>query len=244
MFEKIITSVHNPRVKDAVRLRAARHRGKQDRIVIDGAREIGRALGAGVQVLEAFVCEAVCMDGDSRQAVQQLQQSGRPIWNVTEEVFAKLAFGERNEGVLVVAETPRITLADLKPRGVGPIAVIEGVEKPGNVGAILRSADAAGVAAVFTVPVCTATSEAALAWLRRRGARIFAARVDAQLDYTAAGLSENAAIVLGSEAEGLSAYWHAADVTAIRLSMRGTVDSLNVSATAAVLFYEAQRSRD
>jgi TrmH family RNA methyltransferase len=262
----IITSVHNPRVKDAVRLRAARHRGKQDRFLIDGAREIGRALSAGVAVVEAFVCEPLCTTVDSRQAVQQLEQTGRPLWKVTEEVFAKLAFGERNEGALVVAETPQTSLADLRPRDVGPIAVIEGVEKPGNVGAILRSADAAGVAAVivanaatdlfnpnciraslgaiFTVPVCAATAEAALAWLRQRGARIFAARVDARLDYTVAGLSENAAIVLGSEAEGLSAHWHAADVTAIRLPMRGTVDSLNVSATAAVLFYEARRPKN
>jgi TrmH family RNA methyltransferase len=266
MFEKIITSIHNPRVKDAVRLRTARHRGKQARILIDGAREIGRALGAGVCVVEAFVCPSLCTGVDSRQAMQQLEQTGRPLWSVTEHVFAKLAFGERNDGVLVVAETPQLALADLKPRAAGPIAVIEGVEKPGNVGAILRSADAAGLAAVivadpatdlynpnciraslgavFTVPVCTATSEAALVWLRQRGMRIFAARVDASLDYSAAGLSKESAIVLGSEADGLSAIWQAPDVTAIRLPMRGAVDSLNVSATAAVLFYEAQRPKN
>jgi TrmH family RNA methyltransferase len=266
MPEKSITSLQNPRVKDAVRLRSARHRGKQDRLLIDGVREIGRAIRAGISPVEAFVCPSLCTSADSRHAVGLLEQSGCQVWSVTEDVFAKLAFGERHDGVLVVAHAPQVTLADMKPRGAGPIAVIEGVEKPGNVGAILRSADAAGLAAVivadpatdlynpnciraslgaiFTIPVCTATSAATGAWLRQRGTRMFAARVEASLDYTAADLSGEVAIILGSEAGGLSSQWHAADVTAIRLPMRGAVDSLNVSATAAILFYEAQRRRD
>lgn len=266
MPDNHITSLQNPRVKDAVRLRSSRHRGKQDRILIDGAREISRAIGAGISPVEAFVCPPLCTSADSRHAAELLRQSGCQVWNVTKEVFAKLAFGERDDGVLVVAQPPQVTLADLKPRGNGVIAVIEGVEKPGNVGAILRSADAAGVAAVivadpatdlynpnciraslgaiFTMPVCTATSAAACAWLRQRGTRMFAARVDASLEYTAADLTGNVAIILGSEADGLSRHWHAEDVTAIRLPMRGVVDSLNVAASAAILFYEAQRRRD
>jgi TrmH family RNA methyltransferase len=265
MPENSITSLQNPRVKDAVRLRSARHRGKQDRILIDGAREICRAIDSGVSLVEAFVCLPLCTSPDSLQAAELAERSGCPVWNVTEEVFAKIAFGERHEGVLVVARTPQVSLAALKPRGSGPIAVLEGVEKPGNVGAILRSADAAGVAAVvvadpatdlynpnciraslgaiFTLPVCTATSAAARDWLRQRGARMFAARVDATLDYAAADLRGEAAIILGSEADGLSPGWNAVDVTAIRLPMRGAVDSLNVSATAAVLFYEVLRQR-
>jgi TrmH family RNA methyltransferase len=145
------------------------------------------------------------------------------------------------------------------------IAVIESVEKPGNVGAILRSADGAGVDAVviadprtdlfnpntiraslgtvFDQNVCTASGEETLAWLRRLNVTAYAARPDAEQLYTQADYRRGAAIVLGSEAEGLSELWRGAGVAGIRLPMRGIADSLNVSATAAVLFYEAQRQR-
>jgi TrmH family RNA methyltransferase len=252
-------------VKEAVRLRTGRHRAKQERILVDGAREIQQALAAGVQPVEAFICESLCRTDDARRAAEMLSASGGDVWQVTPEVFAKLAFGERDDGVLLVAQTPSASLAAFEPRGAGPIAVIEGIEKPGNVGAVLRSADAAGVAglivaepvtdlfnpnciraslgAVFRVPVCTASSAETLAWLRARELAIFAARVDGRLDYTAAPLAAKCAIVLGSEAAGLSPAWYGADVTAIRLPMRGAVDSLNISATAAVLFYESLRQR-
>lgn len=265
MNSRSITSLTNPRVKEAVRLRTGRHRAKQGRMLVDGAREIKRALAAGVRPTEAFVCESLCRTDESQQTVKLLAASGCDAWQVTPEVFAKIAFGERDDGVLLVAETPASTLAALRPRGNGPIAVIEGIEKPGNVGAVLRSADAAGVAAVivaepvtdlfnpnciraslgavFRVPVCTATSEETLEWLRERRLALFAARVDGRLDYTAAPLAGGCAIVLGSEADGLSSAWYGDDVTAIRLPMRGAVDSLNISAAAAVLFYESLRQR-
>ncbi len=265
MADRIITSLHNPRVKDAIRLRSARHRHKQQRFLIDGARELARAIAAGVPLVESFVCVSLCTSPESRSALGLLKQAPGELWQVSESVFAKLAFGDRAEGLLAVARTPNASLAELRPRGTGPIAVIEGVEKPGNVGAILRTADAAGVSAVlvadpatdiynpnciraslgavFSMPLCATTSAAVLEWLRQRGTRMFAARVDGKLDYAAADLSGKVAIVLGSEAEGLSPAWQAADVTAIRLPMAGAVDSLNVSATAAVLFYESLRQR-
>jgi TrmH family RNA methyltransferase len=145
------------------------------------------------------------------------------------------------------------------------VAVLEGVEKPGNAGAVLRSADAAGVSAVivadartdlfnpnairaslgaiFSLPVCEATSADALAWLRQRRFAVFAARVDGAVPYTQADYRGPAAIVLGSEAAGLSPVWTGDDIQAVRLPMLGVVDSLNVSAAAAVLFYEARRQR-
>jgi TrmH family RNA methyltransferase len=188
------------------------------------------------------------------------------IWEVPAEVFQKMAFGQRHDGVLAVAETPRRTLFELEPAGRGPIVVLEGLEKPGNVGAVLRSADGAGAAAVivaqprtdlynpnciraslgtvFTMPVCTTTTQEALAWLRQRGTRIFAARMDAKRTYTEVNLGDNAAVVLGNEADGLSQAWHAADITAIKLPMHGRADSLNVSAASAVLLYEALRQTE
>jgi TrmH family RNA methyltransferase len=145
------------------------------------------------------------------------------------------------------------------------VAVLEGVEKPGNVGAVLRSADAAGVSAViladprtdlynpnairaslgtiFTMPVCEAASGDVLARLREHECMILAARVDGAVPYTEVDYRRPTAIVLGSEAAGLSPIWTGDDIRAVRLPMRGVADSLNVSVTAAVLFYEALRQR-
>ena len=260
-----ITSLQNPRVKDAVRLRDARHRQKQGRILIDGARELARALGAGVRMLEVLVCEAHCRGGEARELLLQLPGCGAEIVQVAEPVFEKLAFGSRTEGVLGVAETPRPTLDGLELPEDPLVAVLEGVEKPGNVGAVIRSADAAGLDAVlvadprtdlynpnairaslgtiFTVPIAEGTSDEILPWLRRRKIAVFAARVDGSLAYTEADFRSPAAIVLGSEAEGLSPAWQSDEVTPIRLPMLGAADSLNVSAAAAVIFYEALRQR-
>lgn len=275
MPKPVITSVHNPRVNEALKLRDRRHRNQQQRFLIDGARELHRALAAGVELMEVFVCESLCESEESRQVLAQLTGpaaaagSGSAVavdlWHVAPPVFGKLAFGDRAEGVVAVArQTPR-NLADLVLPAAPLVAVLEGVEKPGNVGAVLRSADGAGVDAlviadggtdlynpnviraslgtIFQVPVCGAGSAETLAWLRGRGFQMFAARLDATLDYTAAEFRGPTAIVLGSEAAGLSPVWSAADVTPIRLPMRGIADSLNVSATAAVLFYEVLRQR-
>jgi RNA methyltransferase, TrmH family len=282
----IITSLQNPRVKDAVRLRDRRHREKQGRIVIDGARELGRAIQGGVKLIEAFVCGPLCQGDDARRLLDTLPQCGGEVWHVTEAVFERLAFGQRAEGVLGVAEMPKPTLAEFSigwggsstatptngsavapaTRSTAPlVAVLEGVEKPGNVGAVLRTADAAGLSGVivadgrtdlynpnairaslgtiFTMPVCEAEGRDVLAWLRERDFAIVAARVDGSSPYTEVDYRRPTAIVLGSEAAGLSPIWTGDDVRAIHLPMLGAADSLNVSVTAAVLFYEALRQR-
>jgi TrmH family RNA methyltransferase len=260
-----ISSLKNPRVRDAARLRERKGREQQRRIIIDGAREIRRALASYVDVVELYVCPPLCASDDSRAVCSESAGSGADVLEVTEAVFAKLAFGERAEGVVAVAETPMCVLADLPLPDDALVAVVEDLEKPGNLGAIVRTADAAGVSAViavgrgtdlynpaviraslgcvFTLPVCTAAADETRAWLRGRGARIFAARVTDAIDYTTADFKGPAAIVLGSEAAGLGETWRGADVTAIRLPMHGAADSLNVSAAAAVLFYEALRQR-
>jgi TrmH family RNA methyltransferase len=261
----IINSRQNPRVKEAARLRDARQRKRQQRILIDGARELSRAMAAGLRMIEVFVCEELCRGPDAQGLLSALGGCGGEILPVSRPVFEKLAFGDRAEGVLGVAEMPRASLDALALPENPLVAVLEGVEKPGNIGAVLRSADGAGVSAlivadavgdlynpnairaslgtIFTVPVCAASAAETLAWLRRRGLRIFAARLDGSVAYTAADYRGPTALVLGSEAAGLSALWSAADVTAVRLPMLGAADSLNVSAAAAVLFYEARRQR-
>jgi TrmH family RNA methyltransferase len=260
-----ISSLQNPRVKNAAKLRDSRGRRQQGRILIDGVREIRAALQAGVQLVEVFFCEPLCQTAESRQLLADLSQAAVPLVPTMEPVFAKLTFGERAEGMVAVATCPSRHLRDLVLPADALIAVLEGVEKPGNVGAVLRSADGAGLAAVivadggtdlynpnciraslgtvFTTPACAATTVEARAWLQAGGWRVVAARVDAKFDYTAADYRGRTAIALGSEATGLSEAWQGEDVIAVRLPMLGSADSLNVSATAAVLFYAALRQR-
>lgn len=260
-----ITSRQNPRVKDAARLRTRRGRDRQGRCLIDGTREIVRAVEAGIDCLEAFICDPPFAPHLVRQAVDALAKTAAELSYVSPEVYEKLCFGERQEGVVVVAAIPYRELGDLKLPAEPLVAVLEGVEKPGNLGAILRSADAAGVDAVviadgrtdlfnpntiraslgtvFRDNVCEATSVDAVAWLREQGLALLAARPDAPPPYTETNFRGGVAIVLGSEAVGLSRVWQGADAEAVRLPMHGIADSLNVSTTAAVLFYEAVRQR-
>lgn len=262
-FESI-TSRHNPRVKQAVKLRERRQREQQGRFLIDGLRELSRAVATGIEFEEFFYCPALCDESELAPLLESLSPRVQRL-EITPEIHGKLAYGERAEGVLGVARIPLRVLAEFELPELPLVAVLEGVEKPGNLGAVLRSADAAGVSALivtgagtdlynpnvvraslgtlFTVPVFAASAEETLTWLRAKQLRIHAARVDATLNYTAAQWTKPAAIVLGSEAQGLTSLWHAADITAIRLPMLGVADSLNVSATASVLFYEALRQR-
>ncbi|MGI8981379.1 MAG: TrmH family RNA methyltransferase [Pirellulaceae bacterium] len=266
-----ITSLQNPRVKEALKLRDRKGREQQGRILIEGVREIGRALEASVDITEAFLCEPLCLDAPAAELLTKMRQAkGMSLLSVSEQVMSKLSFGDRKEGLIAIARPPEKTLDDLvatlKARVPPLFVVVEGVEKPGNLGAILRSADAAGASglivasggtdlhnpsvirsslgAIFSVPVCSATSLETLAWLRKQRLRIFATWVNAALTYSDADFVAPSAIILGSEARGLSTLWTGRDITAISLPMLGSVDSLNLSATAAILLYESLRQRN
>jgi TrmH family RNA methyltransferase len=261
----VLTSSANPRVKAAVALRERRARDRTGLTLIDGSREIRRALDAGIEVVEAFSCEPLLAGADARVALDHLRARGASVQPVSESVFARLAFGERAEGLVAVVRIPSTELADLTLPAEPLIAVIERLEKPGNIGAVLRSADAAGVDAVvassprtdlfnpnairasagtmFSVPIAAAPTAEVLAWLHERGVRILAARVDAERLYTDADLTGPLALVLGAEADGLTGPWASDAIEAVRLPMLGVADSLNVSVSAAILFYEAKRQR-
>jgi TrmH family RNA methyltransferase len=260
-----ITSRQNSQVKDAVRLRDGRVRRQNKQFLIDGARETSRAIASGIRPIKAFVCDELCQSIECREAKKAVETQGAEVFQVSPDVHAKLAFGDRNEGIIVVAEAPRRALADMQLPANPVVAVLEGIEKPGNVGAILRSTDAAGIDAViiadgrtdlynpntiraslgtvFRQNICEASTIDAIEWVRSSGLAIIAAQPDATTLYTDANLRTGVAIVLGSEATGLSDAWVATGGTAVRLPMHGLADSLNVSTTAAVLFYEALRQR-
>ncbi len=265
MNSRSITSPQNHRIKDAARLRLSRHRTKQQRTLVDGIREIGRAVDAKVELVEVFVCRSLCQQSGGDTVLARIDKLGVPVWDVSPEVFSRLAFGKRHEGLVAVAHTPCPGLEQLHVADNALVAVACGLEKPGNVGAIIRSADAAGVDAVivadpatdlfnpnciraslgtiFAKPVVEAAGSDALAWLRSNQFKLFAARLDADCAYSDVDFRGRSAILLGSESSGLSKAWRDADVKPIGLPMHGTADSLNVSAAAAVLFYEALRQR-
>lgn len=261
-----LSSTANPRVRAIARLRDRRERDGAGLTLIDGARELGRALDAGIEVIEVFVCTPLLRGPDARRTLDRLANTTISIQETSEPVFEKLAFGERAEGLLGVARIPSASLDGLRLPDSPLIVVLEAVEKPGNLGAVLRSADGAGADAliaasprtdlfnpnairasagtVFSVPLAAAPSVDVLAWLRERGIRILAARVGAATPYTSTDLTGPIAIAMGSEAGGLSEDWSGPGIEPIGLPMLGVADSLNVSVTAAVLLYEARRQRD
>lgn len=258
-----ITSRSNTRLRAAARLRDRGARKETGLTLVDGVREVQRALEAGVGFESAFVCPEV-LDADASLTVDAIRAHHVETFECTKPAFEVVAFGDRAEGFVAVVRPPALALDDLELPPSPLVVVTEDVEKPGNLGAILRSADGAGadaviaiggtdlynpnvirasVATVFAVPVVAASAEEAAAWLRSRDIRIVATVVEAALPYSEADLRGPLAIVLGSEAEGVSATWRGADVEAVSLPMLGVADSLNVSATAAVLLYEARRQR-
>jgi RNA methyltransferase, TrmH family len=259
-----ITSLTNPRVKAAVRLRDRREREATGLTIVDGARELLRALDVGVRVETAFIAEEALRTPDAHAVADRLRHRPTTL-AVTPEVLAKIAFGERSDGVVAIVATPTMTLADVDLPSEPLVVVLEGVEKPGNLGAVVRTADALGadaliaadprtdpfnpnairasIGTIFAKPVVTADSHEALAWLIDHGIRPVAAIVDAPGDLAAADLRGPLAIVLGSEAEGLSATWRDPRVTPVSIEMHGVADSLNVSIAAALILYEARRQR-
>ena len=257
----IIDSPSNPRLRGALALRERRERDATGLTLVDGAREALRAVQAGVAIESAFVCRPLLASPDSSELLAELA-GGPPITELSERAYGRLAYGDRSDGIVLIVRTPSTRLDDLE-LGANPLIVVtEDVEKPGNLGAILRSADATGASAVlaaggtdlfnpnvirasvgtvFTVPVAAAPATEVATWLRGIGVRIVASRVDAASLHVEANLTRPVAIVLGSEADGLSDVWRGPDIEGVRLPMIGAADSLNVSAAAAVLLYEAWR---
>jgi RNA methyltransferase, TrmH family len=260
-----ISSRHNPRFREALALREARTRRERGLLLVDGAREIERALAAGARIEEAWVARVRGRSDAARGALAAVEATGAPVVEATPELLARLAYGDRDDGIVAVVATPRSDLDALALPPEPLVAVVEGVEKPGNLGAIMRSADGAGIDAVivadpasdpwnpnavrasigtvFTVPLAVCAAEVARAYLAAHDVGIVAADPDGDRPYHEVDLTGPVAIVLGAEAAGLSATWLSEDVARVRIPMRGAADSLNVAATAAVLFYEARRQR-
>jgi TrmH family RNA methyltransferase len=262
-------SIHNPRVREALALREPRERRRRGEMLIDGAREIGRAIASGVELVEVFVADELveAASAETTEAAAAVRSTGVARVPVTPELMGRMAFGDRSDGLLAVARIPEASLEGLASTLPAEplLLVLESVEKPGNLGAVLRTADGAGVdglivadprtdpwnpnairasmGTLFSVPLAVTDAPTARGWLAERGIRIVATLVEAPTIYTDADLTGPLAIALGSEADGLSDAWRGEGVEGVRIPMLGIADSLNVSVSAAILAYEARRQR-
>jgi TrmH family RNA methyltransferase len=255
-----ITSFQNVLIKKAHALRESRERREQAMTIIDGTREIKRALEAGVALTQVFYVK-----GQQEALVKQLSAMKVESIEVSDKIMEKLAYGERHEGIIALAKIPLLTLKDLKLSSHPLLVVLESLEKPGNLGAVLRTCDGVGVEAVlvcdpktdmynpnvirsstgviFSIPIVSANAEEIFAFLKSKRIKTCAAAPVATKLYTQANFKGAWAFVLGSEAQGLSDFWLVAADMAVKIPMKGQADSLNVSTSAAIILYEALRQR-
>ncbi len=267
MEDAYIQSRNNEQVKNLVKLRERKHRDRQQRFLVEGLRETGHALGAGFTIETIYYCpeffpteaHRLFIDGQRREGKHQLVR-------MSEDAFSKAAYRDSPDGIIGVGQQQGSSLNDIPSTKNPLLLIIEGIEKPGNLGAILRSADGAGAHAVilvdcvldlynpnairssqglvFALPIVTATRDALQIWLKENQVQRIATtphtdQMHWDVDYTKAS-----ALFLGSESDGLTDYWLNQVDQQICIPMRGRADSLNVAAAAAVCLYEATRQRE
>ncbi len=261
----IISSVQNTKIKETAWLKERRARKETGLTLVDGAREVLHALQAGVAFREVFVCPEYLQRRRNKDLLKDLSRKRIPVHDVTPHVYEKISFGDRKDGVVAVCQPVPANFSGLKTDGEALFVVAENVEKPGNLGAILRTCDAAGVdallvgdakadifnpnvirssiGAVFHVPAIPSDNAHILEFLRGRRVRVIAAVTQASREYTTVDLTGPLAVVVGSEEQGLSSFWTDHADEQVKIPMAGVTDSLNVSVSAAILLYETLRQR-
>ena len=262
MIEKI-TSTQNPKIKNIIKLQQkSSERKSQNLIVIEGLREISLAVKAGFSIKSVFICSDIVLP----EVVMNELKLDFQYFDVSKDVYNKLAYRESTEGIIALAEPKFYQLDNLKLRENPIIIILESVEKPGNLGAILRTADAAKVDAViisesltdiynpniirssvgcvFTNQIVACSSDDAIQWLKRKGIKSHAAALTAKKFYHQMDLSGPVAFVMGTEADGLTDKWLKSTDEQVIIPMSGEIDSLNVSISTAILVFEAMRQRN
>ncbi|MGN0201311.1 MAG: TrmH family RNA methyltransferase [Candidatus Cryptobacteroides sp.] len=263
-----VTSARNPKIKGLLELQEkSRARKREGLFVVEGKRELGHCLEAGFIPHTLFICEEI-LGKEEAEAVAARARKAAPdagVVLVPAELYDKTAYRGGTEGVIAEIRCRERSLKDLKLSDNPVVIVLESVEKPGNLGAVLRSADAAAadaviicdpltdlynpnlirasIGAVFTLQVAAASTEETIAWLKDRGLRILTAQLQDSELYYDTEMTGPTAIVMGTESTGLSEAWRAAADAHIRIPMLGRLDSLNVSVSAAILLFEALRQR-
>jgi TrmH family RNA methyltransferase len=263
-----IESAVNSRVKNAVKLRERKFRQEQQLFLIEGYRELLRAEQANYPIKELYTCPEFFLGEEEQELARRLESKGVSLFHFSKKAFEKAAYRQHPGGLLAVAEMRHCNFSSLEKRFSGRppfLLIAEGVEKPGNLGTILRSSDACGldgvllcdrktdifnpnvvrasVGTIFHVPVVETDNEAALKWLHKQGIRILAATPAADHLYTHVDMKDSVAIAVGTEKEGLSDFWMENADYKMKIPMKGFSDSLNVSMAATLMLYEAVRQR-
>ncbi len=257
-YQMLITSLQNERVKRIVALgQKSSLRRSEGVIVVEGRRELEHCLNCGYEVVAVYHCPAL---------IDSIPACACPHYEVTREVYEKMVYRGSTEGVIAEVRPRQLTLDDLQLGEQPLIIVLEAVEKPGNLGAVLRSADAAhadavvvcdpltdlynpniirsSIGAIFTVPCVACSSEECITFLKTNNIQILTAQLQDSLPYYDTDMRRSTAIVMGTESTGLTNQWRAAADRHIRIPMKGQLDSLNVSVSAAILLFEAVRQRE
>jgi len=264
-----ISSGQNPKIKDLVALEEkSRSRHEKGLFVVEGRREIGHCASVGYEMDSVFYCPSI-LGGEAFDILGARNNpsfAGTRWFEVTKEVYSKIAYREGTEGVIAEVSQKKHGLESLKLSENPLIVVLESVEKPGNLGAVLRSADAAGadavivcdpltdlynpnlirssIGAIFTVPCAACSSADCIAWLKKNNIQILTAQLQDSEWYYDTDMKKGTAIVIGTEATGLTDAWREAADAHIKIPMLGRLDSLNASVSAAILLFEAVRQRN
>ena len=267
MTEPYIQSRQNDQVKNLVKLRERKHRDRQERFLVEGLREIGHALTADYEIEELYYCPEFFPGGRHGECIDRLRkEASLRLTRLSEEAFQKASLRQGPDGLLAVARQQANALSQLKLGDNPLLLVLEGIEKPGNLGAILRSADGAGVDAVilvdcvldlynpnairssqglvFALPIVQTEPAPLLEWLEAKGIKRIASTPETERAHWEVDLRGPSAIFMGSESAGLSDYWLARAQETLMIPMRGKADSLNVAAATAVCLFEARRQRE
>jgi TrmH family RNA methyltransferase len=260
-----ISSLQNPRVKQLVKLRDRRPRDDAGVFLVEGYREILRALEKSVPLREVYYAPDWFLGENEPALLAEAAAAGATLFELTKDAFAKVAYRERPDGLLAVAPQWKHQLSDLTLGTAPLLLIVEAIEKPGNLGTILRSADAAGCVAVivcdpvtdvfnpnvvrastgvlFSVPVVVEENARVCAWLRENGVRTVATTPAAEKLYTEVDLRGPLAVIMGSEQYGLSEFWLKQADVPVRIPMAGQADSLNVAMATIITLFEAVRQR-
>ena len=263
MLHKKISSTQNPRIKNIIKLQKASERKRQHLFVIEGAKEIGLALQAQQEITELYVCPKL-FNEESRRLLTQ--QNNIPLLEITENIYQKIAYRDSHDGIIAIARMYEKNINNIYLSITPLVIVLESVEKPGNLGAIIRTADAAGADAViicdpqtdifnpnvirssigclFTTNVVTCTNQQAYEWLKKNNITSYAAVVGVTTCYYEETYRESTAFIMGTESSGLSPFWIKNADKKISIPMAGRIDSLNVSTATAIMVFEAKRQRE
>lgn len=259
-----ITSAQNPKVKDLLALQEkSKERRRKGLFVVEGRRELLHCIEAGYKPYAVFFCSEIISTADFKEIADKCECS---FFEIPQHLYDKVAYRGGTEGIIAELECREISLESLNIPENPLVVVLESVEKPGNLGAVLRSADASGVdavivcdpltdmynpnlirssiGAIFTVPTATATSEETIKWLKDNDIKIYTAQLQDSDWYYDTDMKGGTAIVMGTEATGLTDCWRKAADAHIKIPMLGKLDSLNVSVSAAILMFEAVRQRN